>query len=549
MKLNLIIFLSLFIFQKIAYCEDLKTQSLQQEFIRTAQQIEFDTIRYLPVLQNGRLKPLDTMARESILFINGSYSRNGLHPVQTYLALGRFESANSIEIIELRDVELRKEIGFLASKRFYSVRDLEVSPFKNLVEPVLKKQEQNSKNLSAREKSILELFQQVNLVSEIISVQQLMLASDFQNFQDHSQTSRNSQISEWIPKLYQSFSLPKTEQIKVAKDFIEVVKNQKIPDLYENSLNTIEIEVFFNDMQFFLLAAVTSLFVSFAFILNFIKKRVSKIGAYVLCSLPVALLIIGLGLRVYITRFAPVTNMYTTMIWVALGVMLFSLVLFYLYENYNLLGYTLLTSGCVLLLTHQIPLILSPDLDPIVAVLRNNFWLSTHVTTITISYAAFTIAMVFGNIALVRSLIFKEDHKFVKEYAHYTYRMIQLGCFLLTAGIILGGIWADYSWGRFWGWDPKETWALIADLGFLTILHSRITGWVKDFNILALSPVAYLLVIMAWYGVNFILGAGLHSYGFSSGGAMAMGIFVTVQLVLLLMVFVKHLVVKQQRHG
>jgi ABC-type transport system involved in cytochrome c biogenesis permease subunit len=118
--------------------------------------------------------------------------------------------------------------------------------------------------------------------------------------------------------------------------------------------------------------------------------------------------------------------------------------------------------------------------------------------------------------------------------------MIQLGVFLITAGIILGGIWADYSWGRFWGWDPKETWALIADVGFIAILHARYTGWLKDFGVLAASCIAYLLVIMAWYGVNFILAAGLHSYGFSSGGALVVSIFVSAQLILFAAAILKH---------
>ncbi len=129
------------------------------------------------------------------------------------------------------------------------------------------------------------------------------------------------------------------------------------------------------------------------------------------------------------------------------------------------------------------------------------------------------------------------------------YRAIQVGVVLLGAGIILGGIWADYSWGRFWGWDPKETWALIADLGFLTILHGRFVGWITPFTLLAWSPLAYLLVIMAWYGVNFILAAGLHSYGFSSGGATLVAIFVTVQITLLIAGMIKYRTLKPQQHG
>jgi ABC-type transport system involved in cytochrome c biogenesis permease subunit len=172
-------------------------------------------------------------------------------------------------------------------------------------------------------------------------------------------------------------------------------------------------------------------------------------------------------------------------------------------------------------------------MDPVVAVLRNNFWLTIHVLTVSISYAAFTIAMLVGNTANIRVLMKGEDDPAqTKSMTHVCYRAIQLGVFLLTLGIILGGWWADYSWGRFWGWDPKETWALIADLGFLAILHARFIGWLKDFGLLAAAPIAYLLVIMAWYGVNFILAAGLHSYGFSSGGATIVSVFVGVQILI-----------------
>jgi cytochrome c biogenesis factor len=97
-------------------------------------------------------------------------------------------------------------------------------------------------------------------------------------------------------------------------------------------------------------------------------------------------------------------------------------------------------------------------------------------------------------------------------------------------GTMLGGVWASYSWGRFWGWDPKETWALIATLGYLAILHARFTGWIKDFGMAVGALLGYLLVLMAWYGVNFVLGTGLHSYGFGSGGYWYVGGFVAFEL-------------------
>lgn len=354
-----------------------------------------------------------------------------------------------------------------------------------------------------------------------------------------SPTAGSPQVQEAIKTYFGSLNKTKSEQQITANNLLDVVRAQEIPELFKHYLDTMKLEVFFNKANLFFWSSLFSLIIGICFFTPLFRDKVSKNVTVGLYLIPLFLLAAGLTLRVYITEFAPVTNMYSTMLWVALGVLVFSLLLFYLYKNYVLPGVALILSGLILMLTQQIPLILSPDLDPIVAVLRNNFWLSTHVTVITISYAAFTIAMALGNVALIRLWFYKDNSKFFAEYSHYAYRMIQLGCFLLTIGIILGGIWADYSWGRFWGWDPKETWALIADVGFLAILHGRIAGWIRPFSLLAWSPVAYLLVIMAWYGVNFVLAAGLHSYGFSSGGATAMALFVTVQVVLLLAGFWK----------
>jgi ABC-type transport system involved in cytochrome c biogenesis permease subunit len=104
---------------------------------------------------------------------------------------------------------------------------------------------------------------------------------------------------------------------------------------------------------------------------------------------------------------------------------------------------------------------------------------------------------------------------------------------LLAAGIILGGIWADYSWGRFWGWDPKETWALIALLVYVGILHGRYAGWIRPPHFLPALGCAFLSILMCWFGVNYILAAGLHSYGFSNNGAFFLIAMFSLQLVIL----------------
>lgn len=258
------------------------------------------------------------------------------------------------------------------------------------------------------------------------------------------------------------------------------------------------------------------------------SARRFTIGAAVCAGLAFVLLVAGFALRVYVSGRAPVTNMYETTLWVGFGAVLFGLPIAWIYRSRSILAAVLAAGWVVFVLADNLPTVLDPSIKPLVPVLRNNFWLTLHVLTVTISYAAFLVAMAIGNLGLAQ--VFRKDSKaFQKELSHYTYRAMQLGVLLLIAGIILGGIWADYSWGRFWGWDPKETWSLIAALGYLMVLHGRFSGWVRVFGTLMGSVLAFFGVIMAWYGVNFILASGLHSYGFSEGGATAMGVFVAVQ--------------------
>ena len=106
----------------------------------------------------------------------------------------------------------------------------------------------------------------------------------------------------------------------------------------------------------------------------------------------------------------------------------------------------------------------------------------------------------------------------IKPLSNFIYRAMQVGVLLCASGTILGGLWADVSWGRFWGWDPKEVWALITLLVYLIPLHGRFAGWVNTFTLVAASVACFSSVVMAWYGVNFVLGVGLHSYGFGEGG-------------------------------
>jgi ABC-type transport system involved in cytochrome c biogenesis permease subunit len=182
---------------------------------------------------------------------------------------------------------------------------------------------------------------------------------------------------------------------------------------------------------------------------------------------------------------------------------------------------------------------LDPGISPLVPVLRDNFWLSTHVTTVILSYAALALSWLIANGLLIRDRFFTVSSAEYRYGVDLVYTCIKFGVVLLAAGIILGGVWADYSWGRFWGWDPKETWSLIVLLVYMAILHGKSTSWIPPQRFIPLVAAAFMSVMMAWFGVNYILASGLHSYGFSEGGAVFLGSFFAVQIVVIILATVR----------
>jgi cytochrome c-type biogenesis protein CcsB len=240
----------------------------------------------------------------------------------------------------------------------------------------------------------------------------------------------------------------------------------------------------------------------------------------------------GMGLRVMISGRPPVTNMYESVVWVAFGGMLFALIFEAVYRVRFFAACASALAVICLILADNVP-ILNGSIEPLVPVLRDNMWLTVHVLTITLGYAAFTLAMGLGHLNLGLYFFRPGEVSLFKTLSLFLYRALQVGTLFLAVGTLLGGVWASYSWGRFWGWDPKETWALIATLGYLAILHARMTGWIKDFGMAVGSLLGYLLVLMAWYGVNFVLGTGLHSYGFGSGGYWYVGGFVAFEVLVI----------------
>lgn len=253
-----------------------------------------------------------------------------------------------------------------------------------------------------------------------------------------------------------------------------------------------------------------------------------------------AFMVMGIVLRVLIAGRAPVTNMYESVVWVSMGTMLFGLVFYAIYRNRMMLLSALPVSFLCLLLARSLPVAMPSRIDPLVPVLRDNFWLTVHVLTITLSYAAFALALGFAHVVLWHYIRHPRTAPAMHHLHTWLYRMMFFGLILLAAGTILGGVWANYSWGRFWGWDPKETWALIALLMYVLAIHGKMAGWWGDFGIAIAAVVNFSGILMAWYGVNFVLGKGKHSYGFGVGGEGYVAAFIAAEAAYVLLAIARH---------
>ncbi len=278
-------------------------------------------------------------------------------------------------------------------------------------------------------------------------------------------------------------------------------------------------------------------------------SKFSKIfGWLALASLIYALFMnaYGITMRSIIRSRPPITNLYDTVIFITGSVVFLALLLEYFTRKGigTLMAALAGVLGMFLSIRYEVKEA-TDTMDPLQAVLDTNFWLATHVTAINIGYAAGMLAAFLGAFYLLRRFlkplpkvlrgisgseqvngaeifeVDKAERDTQRLITNMTYGIVCFALFFSLVGTVLGGVWANYSWGRFWGWDPKENGAFMICLWTLVILHMRMGGYVKEIGIAVLSVILGVIVTFSWWGVNN-LGVGLHSYGFTDGVMQAL---------------------------
>ncbi len=245
----------------------------------------------------------------------------------------------------------------------------------------------------------------------------------------------------------------------------------------------------------------------------------------------------AIALRSIILIRPPVGTLYESILFVAAIVV--AVGLWIEWRKQNGLGLSgALLSGCVLLLLSQAYRQDGDTLTVLMAVLNTNFWLATHVLTITIGYGLCIMTALLAHVYLFRQIRSSHSKKRMRELYSLTYSVALFALLFTVVGTILGGIWADQSWGRFWGWDPKENGAMLIALWLIWVLHGRISKHMKDLHVMLALAYLNVIIALAWFGVN-LLGVGLHSYGFTDGALIGLAGFVGVQTLLVLGLWAK----------
>ncbi|MBI1861245.1 MAG: cytochrome c biogenesis protein CcsA [Deltaproteobacteria bacterium] len=520
-------------------------------------QFSWGAMEKLAIQERGRVKPLQTFAEESVQFVTGSRSFNHLKAIETVFSwLLEYEDQwEKTEFVRVSYGPLKVKLGLPQDKKYFSPQSIRSNEALRAMMREIGAKQQRREKLEDMESKLVNLQAQVGVVDAIVSGQALTIFPSPQGLEANwigldglSDPSRlpysgpqKEKTEALLKMLFKAFvgGDAATWNANVGQ-FTDWVRSDLSRGHYPSDAEMGR-EVHFNELRPFRWAWVIYVVAFIALLVAIQTKNVwaTRIGAGILGA-GILLHIYGFVLRCWISGRPPVTNMYESVIWVSLGCLVFSIFIWAAYRNIVIPTAASVFSIVALVLADNLPTVLDPGIQPLEPVLRSNFWLTTHVLCITLSYAAFALSLCIGNVVIGNYIFHPKKTAWIQTLSLYMYRAMQIGVILVAGGTILGGVWADYSWGRFWGWDPKEVWALIVLLMYVAVLHGRFAGWLKGFGFVSATIFCFLSVLMAWYGVNFVLGVGLHSYGFGSGGLSYVMMYVAAQVAFVLAGYISH---------
>ncbi len=509
----------------------------------------------LPVLMNGRWKPIQSDAMNDLQIV--SNHRTFKTPdgqthdaVRWYLdvitsRLDKNSKAEDYEVIRIDNDQVLNLLGLPNKPEFlrYSVR--EIAPKIDLLEKEASRAEEVERDKQTLfDFKVLQLAKRLQIYVNLARLDAPNLVPGEgdkgsrtlpQAVRDMQETGEEDLNTVSLITLLSAYAANKPEEFNKELDAYHGRLQKTMPD----KVHKAEFEVFFNDFEPFYQCTVL-------YVIVFLLGCCSWVGfkaplgrsAFLLCLLTLVVHTWAIGARMYIQDRPPITNLYSTAIYIGWASVLMGLIVEMIFRN----GFGIVIAGLTGFLSGIIAHNLSTDgdtLEMMQAVLDTNFWLATHVVVINTGYAATFVAGFCGILFILMAFFQYVTGGMLPRDVFAVLSRILYGilCFATLCsfvGTVLGGIWADQSWGRFWGWDPKENGALMIVIMNALVLHARWGGIVQQRGIAVLTLFGNIITSWSWFGVN-LLGVGLHAYAGQQGTFYWLMLFIATQVVLIVL--------------
>ncbi len=469
--------------------------------------------RQLPVQNDGRVMPFDTQARDAVRTVTGKYAWPGIDPVAMALGWTVDPQAWAKQpIVRLDDARIAALAGLPAGSRYGSYETLVSSQRLGQELSLAHQREQGKKKPSTLDKHLFKLEDRLGTLDDYLRAQAIR------------PIPVTDPTGQW--------QIPANPRSAATYAGLEATIRPAAPATYP-SAERIRLELRYNAVRPSRLAWL--LLLPAAILAGLTLERDRAKLSWVTGGLTfLAFLVMtwGIASRWQLEGHIPASNMYESMLFLGWGVGLFGVVSLLL-RNRMLIFNATGMAALVMMLVDLLPI--DPFIHPIPPVLSGTPWLAIHVPIIMVSYSVFAISTFLAHLVIGAEIFAPARRELAARWSELLYWYLMVGSILLIAGILTGSIWAASSWGRYWGWDPKEVWSLIAFLAYMAILHARFDGQIKAYGVAASTIAAFWTILMTYLGVNFVLATGLHSYGFGSSSlvrtmlmvALAEGAFVT----------------------
>lgn len=448
-----------------------------------------ELLRRMPVQHDGRIMPLDTLAREAVHSVTGASAWAGQDPAATFTGwLFDPAAGASSPCIQVGSRAFARELGLPAGTTHSAFLTLVQTP--RLLELVRagRQAEAEGRPRQGQLHAAEELDHRISLMQTILS----------------------QQIARPLPVPGQpqaTWNLPVPVS---AESFTQLMLGPRPADWPDPA--RMDTEVFYNQLHPGRLAWIL-LLAALGLSLLAGRRNSRRLDTLALGLLVAgfAMMSWGIQLRWSAGGRIPAANMYESMLFLAWGVGLMALVGYALLRNRVVVANAAGMAALTMMLTDLLPM--DGFIHPVAPVLAGTPWLAIHVPIIMVSYAILALGLVVAHLQIGFTIFAPDRPERADRMYDLLYWYILVGTLFLIAGIITGSMWAASSWGRYWGWDPKEVWSLVAFLAYMGILHARLDRVIGRFGVAAVSIVAFQTILMTYLGVNFVLATGKHAYG------------------------------------